>query len=99
MSLVKIKECETIAIWRCLSDNERSCYSYVVIKDLPLELVGRYVIASVYHRHRLVMRAIVRVWRCGDSGCIGVEDLPEWLANKKVLVVVARPRKPYWWFP
>jgi len=99
MSLIKIKEVETIAVWRCLSDNERTCYSYVVIKDIPKELIGRYVIASIYYRHRLIMRSIVRVWRCGDSGCVGVEDLEEWLANKNVKVVISRPKKSYWWFP
>jgi len=99
MSLEVIKRINTIAVYRCLGDNDNHCYSYVVVKEIPRELINRYVVASIYHRNKLIMRAIVRVWRCDNEGCVGVEDLPEWLSNKKVLVVVARPRKSYWWFP
>jgi len=99
MSIEVIKRIDTIAVYRCLGDNEKHCYSYVVVRGIPSELINRYVIASIYHRHKLIMRSICRVWKCNGEGCIGVEDLPEWISNKKVLVVIGRPKKSYWWFP
>jgi len=99
MSLIKIKECETIAIWRCLSDAERNCFCYAIVKDIPAELIGRYVIATVYYKNRCISKHLCKVWRCYNAGCISIESLGEWLANKTIKVVVSRPKKSYWWFP
>jgi len=100
MSLIKIMETSARAQWRCVGEmRAEECFAYIYVDGIPSELINHYVICSVYLNYRLIGRYIAKVVKCKNNGCLSIEGLPEWLCNKTLKVVIARPQKRYWWFP